>query len=375
MEKLTGQKAHSLKFSPAALLALAAAALYALNIPFSKLLLASVPPVMLAAFLYLGAGAGMALTRTLGRRARSSEPPLTRRELPYVLAMIALDIAAPILLMFGLRSTAAETASLLGSFEIVATAAVALAFFSEKVSRHLWAAIALITLASLLLSLDGTTKLVFSPGALLVLAACVCWGFENNCTRKLSSKSAAEIVTVKGLFSGAGSLLVALLLKETFPPLKLMFAALALGFVAYGLSIFFYIRAQKELGAAKTSVYYAAAPFIGVLFSLVIFRELPGWGFCPRWRSCSGDGAFRNGRDSHAAYARTRACAYPRAYARRRDAHARAYAYPRAPARARRKPRRAARARAPQSGRARPRSRECKQTGRSAGEPLTSKRE
>jgi len=281
LEKLTGQKAHSLKFSPAALLALAAAALYALNIPFSKLLLASVPPVMLAAFLYLGAGAGMALTRALGRRARSSEPPLTRRELPYVLAMIALDIAAPILLMFGLRSTAAETASLLGSFEIVATAAVALAFFSEKVSRRLWAAIALITLASLLLSLDGTTKLVFSPGALLVLAACVCWGFENNCTRKLSSKSAAEIVTVKGLFSGAGSLLVALLLKEAFPPLKLMFAALALGFVAYGLSIFFYIRAQKELGAAKTSVYYAAAPFIGVLFSLLIFRELPGWRFLP----------------------------------------------------------------------------------------------
>jgi drug/metabolite transporter (DMT)-like permease len=281
MEQLKNKNAHSLKFTPAALLALAAAALYSLNIPFSKLLLASVPPAMLAAFLYLGAGAGMATTRAFGRRARSSEPPLTRRELPYVLAMIALDIAAPILLMFGLRSTAAETASLLGSFEIVATAAVALAFFSEKVSRRLWAAIALITLASLLLSLDGTTKFEFSPGALLVLAACVCWGFENNCTRKLSSKSAAEIVTVKGLFSGAGSLLVALLLKEAFPPLKLIIAALALGFVAYGMSIFFYIRAQKELGAAKTSVYYAAAPFIGVLFSLLIFRELPGWRFLP----------------------------------------------------------------------------------------------
>lgn len=281
MEQLKDGQANSIKFTPAALLALAAAALYALNIPFSKLLLTGVPPAMLAALLYLGAGAGMAITRALGRRARSSEPPLTRRELPYVLAMIALDIAAPILLMFGLRSTAAETASLLGSFEIVATAAVALAFFSEKVSRRLWGAIALITLASLLLSLDGTSKLVFSPGALLVLAACVCWGFENNCTRKLSSKSAAEIVTVKGLFSGAGSLLVALLLKEAFPPLKLIFAALALGFVAYGLSIFFYIRAQKELGAAKTSVYYAAAPFIGVLFSLLIFRELPGWRFLP----------------------------------------------------------------------------------------------
>ena len=250
MEKSAKKQPRVLNFSPAALLALAAAALYAANVPLSKMLL-------------------------------TAEPPLTKRELPYVLAMVALDIAAPILLMFGLRSTAAETASLLGSFEIVATAAVALAFFSEAVSRRLWAAIALITLASLLLSLDGAEKLAFSPGALLVLAACVCWGFENNCTRMLSQKSAAQIVTVKGLFSGAGSLAVALLLKEPFPALPLVLAALALGFVAYGLSIFFYIRAQKELGAAKTSVYYAAAPFIGVLFSLILFRELPGWRFLP----------------------------------------------------------------------------------------------
>lgn len=275
------KKPHALKFTPAALLALAAAALYAANIPLSKLLLAAVPPAMLAAFLYLGAGAGMGITRAIGRRARAAEPPLTRRELPYVLAMVALDVAAPILLMFGLSTTAAETASLLGSFEIVATAAVALLFFSEAVSRRLWAAIALITLSSLLLSLDGTDRLAFSPGALLVLAACVCWGVENNCTRKLSDKNAAQIVAIKGLFSGAGSLAVALLFKEAFPPLPLIFAALALGFVAYGLSIFFYIRAQKELGAAKTSVYYASAPFIGVLLSLVLFRELPGWRFLP----------------------------------------------------------------------------------------------
>ena len=281
MEKPINKKPHALQLTPAALLALAAAVLYAANIPLSKALLSAVPPAMLAAFLYLGAGAGMGVTRWAGRRAHGAEPPLTRRELPFVLAMVALDIAAPILLMFGLRTTAAETASLLGSFEIVATAAVALAFFSEAVSRRLWAAIALITLASFLLSLDGAEKLAFSPGALLVLAACVCWGFENNCTRMLSQKSAAQIVTVKGLFSGAGSLAVALLLKEPFPALPLVLAALALGFVAYGLSIFFYIRAQKELGAAKTSVYYASAPFIGVALSLIVFRELPGWRFLP----------------------------------------------------------------------------------------------
>ncbi len=48
--------------------------------------------------------------------------------------------------------------------------------------------------------------------------------------------------------------------------------ALVLGFVAYGLSIYFYVRAQRDLGAAKTSAFYAAAPFIGVILSFAIFR-------------------------------------------------------------------------------------------------------
>lgn len=54
-----------------------------------------------------------------------------------------------------------------------------------------------------------------------------------------------------------------------------MFAVLGVGFVAYGLSIFFYVYAQRLLGAARTSAYYAVSPFIGALLSLVIFRELP----------------------------------------------------------------------------------------------------
>ena len=51
--------------------------------------------------------------------------------------------------------------------------------------------------------------------------------------------------------------------------------ALILGFVAYGLSIYFYIYAQRDLGAAKTSTYYAISPFIGAALSLIIFREFP----------------------------------------------------------------------------------------------------
>lgn len=89
----------------------------------------------------------------------------------------------------------------------------------------------------------------------------------------ISEKSTYEIVILKGVFSGVGSLVVAFVIGERMPsPIWFTFA-LVLGFVAYGLSIFVYIRAQKELGAAKTSAYYAIAPFIGAALSLVLLRE------------------------------------------------------------------------------------------------------
>ncbi|MGN1121050.1 MAG: EamA family transporter, partial [Eubacteriales bacterium] len=135
--------------------------------------------------------------------------------------------------------------------------------------------------ASILLGFEGAESLTFCPGSLFVLAACLCWGFENNCTKRLSHKSATEIVVIKGLFSGAGSLLLALAAGERIPSPGTVGAVLLLGFVSYGLSIRFYVMAQNRLGAAKTSAYYSIAPFLGVLFSLVLLRERPGALFYP----------------------------------------------------------------------------------------------
>ena len=98
---------------------------------------------------------------------------------------------------------------------------------------------------------------------------------ENNCTRKLSSKDPLEIVLLKGIFSGLGSVIIGLCIGERITVLWSVFAVLLVGFVAYGLSIFFYVYAQRMLGAARTSAYYAVAPFIGTLLSLLIFREIP----------------------------------------------------------------------------------------------------
>lgn len=257
----------------AILCALLAAAFYALNAPMSKLLLVGVQPTMMAAMLYLGAGLGVGLL-SLARRDRGrTRERLGQGDLPYVLGMIVLDIAAPILLMVGLSGTTAANAALLNNFEIVATTVIALCLFREHVSPRFWGAVALIAAASALLTFEGRASFQFSRGSLLILLAACCWGLENNCTRMISSKDTYEIVTLKGVFSGLGSLVIALLTGESLPPVGLLLPALLLGFVAYGLSIFFYIRAQSVIGAAKTSAYYALAPFIGVLFSFLILRE------------------------------------------------------------------------------------------------------
>lgn len=261
-------------------LAILAAALYALNAPFSKELLAHTGPTMMAAFLYLGAGLGLLLYGLAGKALghNAVRAPLTRKELPYTLAMIVLDIAAPIFLMLGLSRTSASNASLLNNFEIVATSLIALLIFKEHISRRLWLAIGLVTLASMILGFEGRGSLTFDVGSLFVLCACLCWGFENNCTRMLSSKSSVQITVIKGCFSGLGSLLVALLLREPLPALNWILCILLLGFVAYGLSINFYIMAQSHLGAAKTSAFYSIAPFLGVAFSMVL-GERPGMQF------------------------------------------------------------------------------------------------
>lgn len=257
--------------------AVLAAALYALSSPFSKMLLKEIPPMMMAAFLYLGAGLGMSIIWFIRNKSQKerTELRLTRKELPYTIAMVMLDIAAPIFLMFGLTMTTAANASLLNNFEIVATAVIALSIFKEAINRRLWIAIVLITVSSILLSVEDTSSFSFSIGSIFVILACICWGVENNCTRKISGKDPLQIVVIKGFGSGIGSLTIAFAVGEQINSLTYVPAVLLLGFVAYGLSICFYVYAQREIGAAKTSAYYAVAPFIGVVLSFLILGERP----------------------------------------------------------------------------------------------------
>ena len=162
--------------------AILAAVFYALNSPLSKLLLNKIGPTMMAAFLYLGTGLGMAIYQLAAsdRGVLNGEQKLTRKELPYTIGMVLLDIAAPIALMIGITRTSAANVALLNNFEIVATSMIALVLFREKISAKLWLGIGLVTVSGVILTVEDMSGFSFSAGSVFVLIACLCWGFENN---------------------------------------------------------------------------------------------------------------------------------------------------------------------------------------------------
>ena len=263
-------------------LAILAAFCYSVSSPLSKLILGYLSLTLMAGFLYLGAGVCMLIIfiiRLIFKKNIKKEKTLTKKDIPYILGMVLLDIAAPILMMFGLERATAANASLLNNFEIVITSLVALLLFKEKISGRLWLGIAAITLSCIILSFESVEAFQFSIGSLLILLASICWGFENNCTRKISSSDPLEIVLIKGLCSGTGSIIIGFCIGERIDVSNIwpIFASLGIGIVAYGLSIFFYIYAQRIIGAAKTSAYYAINPFVAVIFSLLLFMEVPQW--------------------------------------------------------------------------------------------------
>jgi len=133
----------------------------------------------------------------------------------------------------------------------------------------------LVTLASILLSLNVSGAWGLSLGAIGILFATCLWGLDNNLTRNISAKDPLEIVTVKGLVAGSISLTFAIGLGKSFPTPTIILEAMVLGSLSYGMSILLFVRALRGIGAARTGALFGVAPLAGVLLSLVLYRETP----------------------------------------------------------------------------------------------------
>ena len=255
--------------------ALLAALFFGASAPISKLLLGDVPPILMAAFLYIGSGTGISLIKLYQRlTSNQKEAGIKSPDVKWLAgAIISGGILAPIILMISLKNTPASTASLLLNFEGVGTTLIALFFFRESISRRALAAIFAITLASIFLSTNFQSGFGFSLGALGVLLACILWGLDNNLTRNISAKDPLTIVAWKGLVAGSFSLILGLILGQQAPALIIILSILLLGFISYGLSTMLFIYSMRGLGAARTSALYGTAPLAGVFLSILIFKD------------------------------------------------------------------------------------------------------
>ena len=259
--------------------ALVAAVPFGASTPFAKALVGDMTPFVLAGLMYSGAGLGLAVVVSVRRifgRGGVSMP--TRSQIPAIVAVVAIGgVLGPLFLMLGLRRTSAVAASLMLNLESVFTALIAWTVCRESTSRRL--------IIGMLANFAGGVVLAWSPqdvrlvssGTLLVAAACVCWGIDNNLTRSLSALDPELLEAIKGLGAGATSLACAAALSQALPSLAGVLSAAAVGLLGYGISVALFIYGLSQLGTARTGAYFAVAPFVGAAVGNVVFREPVTW--------------------------------------------------------------------------------------------------
>jgi drug/metabolite transporter (DMT)-like permease len=255
-------------------LALLSAVLFGASTPFAKILLGSVDPWMMAGLLYLGAGLGLAVIHGSRRALRlpAMEAPLRRADMPWLaLVILTGGLLGPLLLMFGLARTDAATASLLLNLEGLATMGIAWLVFRENVDGRLLTGAFAILAGAVVLSWQGQASLQW--GAVLIASACLCWGIDNNLTRKLSSADPVQIAMLKGLVAGTINLVIAAVNGIALPSLGIVLAAGVIGLLGYGVSLALFILALRHLGTARTGAYFSLAPFVGALLAVLMLGE------------------------------------------------------------------------------------------------------
>lgn len=244
-----------------------------------------IQPIVLAGLLYLGAFAGLCMFSLFTRVVmpdRGRVAPLTRKDAPWLAgATVFGGIIAPVCLMTGLTVTTGFSASLLLNLEGLATALIAYFFFRENLGWRLGVAIVCMTIAGILLSWDPASGAVALSGPLLLLAAGVSWGIDNNLSRQISAKDPVRISQIKGLVAGTVSVSIALVLDIAIPLNWTLAFALALGSISYGASMVLYIQALQGMGASRTGAFFSLGPFVGAGVSAVLLSEWLGWIMIP----------------------------------------------------------------------------------------------
>jgi drug/metabolite transporter (DMT)-like permease len=247
-----------------------AAVLFGATAPAASGLAGTVPTFTLAGLLYLGAA--IAVLPAVARRP-PSRAALASEWRPALTAVVVGGAVAPVLLVAGLARTNAATASILLNTELPATVLLAAIVFREHLGRRLLWSAALITFAGALLTWEPGAAV--DPGALLIIAACACWGLDNGVTARIEHLAPEHVVALKGIVAGGANLAIGMLMTGagTSTGTTDVVAALAIGAAGYGASITLWVKGARELGAARGQVIFATAPFIGAAIAWTLLGD------------------------------------------------------------------------------------------------------
>jgi drug/metabolite transporter (DMT)-like permease len=269
------RRLKTLKLPTAVLSALGAAALFGASTPFAKQFVGDMSALLLAGLLYLGSGVGLLGLRLVRDRGWRN-PGLGRTEWPWLVGAIACGgVLGPVLLMLGLASASAASASLLLNLEGVLTALLAWVVFRENANRRVVLGMLLILAGGLVLAWPGTPTSAGNSwlGPALIVSACLCWALDNNLTRQVSNSDALFIACLKGLIAAAVNISLAFVMGHFMPIWSVTGPVLLIGFLGYGLSLTLFVVALRGLGAARTGAYFGAAPFLGAAIAIGVFHE------------------------------------------------------------------------------------------------------
>ena len=250
------------------LFALLAAVLFGVSTPLVQQFGAGLGAFSTAALLYAGAAA----VGLLSRQRVEREACLQRTDLPRLLAMAGFGaVIGPVALAWGLQNTSGTSASLMLTLEALFTAVLAWRLYRETMDGRVWTAMALLLAGGMVLVLDqGRTGGAQLWGLLAVLLATAAWGVDNTLSRALAERDPGQVVMAKALLGSTATVLLAIPFGEPWPSAGAALALFAIGATGYGLSLRFYLLAQRAFGAARTGSVFAFAPFIGAALAVVL---------------------------------------------------------------------------------------------------------
>lgn len=195
-----------------------------------------------------------------------------KSDVPRLIAVAFFGaVVGPVALAWGLQNTSGTSASLMLTLEALFTAVLSWWLYRETMDRRVWAAMLLLLAGGITLILDqGRGTGIGLPGMLAVLLATAAWGTDNTLSRALAERDPSQVVMIKAALGASVTALLALAFGEPMPAWQAALALLAVGATGYGLSLRFYLLAQRAFGAARTGSVFAFAPFIGAALAFAL---------------------------------------------------------------------------------------------------------